>query len=224
MLKGQSTYSSKVFNDFKAINPRNAEAVIRFYNQNKATIHELRFDEAFVLQLHYTYALYQTGQYFKHLREADNIILWSIENNIQYCQGEDVYQKTLFQKANSCYKLRKFDHAKHIYLELIRIAPNNKEYLKGLSQTLLKTDFHYVENILLAGIFTFLFSIGFAVLILLSSLFFASYSLLTTAIVSSMGIGVLLLFAGFALQNILIQKQVQSIQKAALQRKESKNS
>lgn len=219
MLEKQ-TYSSNVFINFKTINHRDAKAVVRFYHKNKANIHELRFYEAFVLQLHYTSALHDLGEYEKHLYEADNIIYLSIDNNIQYYHGEDIYQKTLLEKAQSYCFLEDFEKAKHIYLELIKIAPNDKKYIKALEQILLKTDVTYIEDILLCGIFTLLFSIGFATLYLLLSNYLLAYQqILVNVIVSSFSLGLLSLIIGLVLKQRILIKKVIEIQKKAIERK-----
>ena len=219
MLKKQA-HTSKVFSDFKTIDHRDAKAVIRFYHQNKENIHELRFYEAFVLQLHYTSALHYIGEYEKHIYEADNIIYLSIDNNIQFYQGEDIYQKTLFQKAQSYYFLERFDKAQHIYLELIKIEPNNTKYSKTLKQTLLKTEVTYIEDILLCGIFTLLFSIGFTTLYLLLSNFIGSYhQALINIIAASFLFGLVSFAIGLILQKIILGKKIAIIQAKALKRK-----
>jgi len=216
----KQTYSSKIFISFKAINHRDAKAIVRFYHQNKTRIHELRFYESFVLQLRYTSALHDLGAYEKHLLEADNIIYLSIDNNIQYYQGEDIYQKTLIEKAQSYYFLGDFKQAKHIYLELIKIAPNNKKYAKALMQVLLKTDANYIENILLSGVFTLLFSIGFATLYLLLFDYVVVYQqLFSNIIASSFILGLLSLISGLFLEKTILEKKVETIRRNVLKRK-----
>lgn len=223
MLKKQA-HTSKVFNDFKTIDHRDAKAIVRFYHQNKENIHELRFYEAFVLQLHYTFALHYLGEYEKHIDEADNIIYLSIDNNIQIYKGEDIYQKTLFQKAQSYYFLGAFDKAQHIYLELIKIEPKNKKYAKALKQIFLKTEVTYIEDTLLCGIFVLLFSIGFTTLYLLFSNLLGNYhQVLLNVIASSFLFGIVSFLTGLVLQKTILEKKISVIREKALERKALKD-
>ncbi len=219
MLKKQ-IHPSKVFNDFKAIDHRDAKAVVRFYHQNKANIYELRSYEAFVLQLYYASALHNLGEYEKHLDEADHIIYLSIDHNIQYYQGEDIYQKMLFEKAKSYFFLEDFEKAIHIYLELIKMRPKNKRYVTALKEVLLKAEVSYIDNIMLSGIFTLLFNIGFSTLYLLLSNYILAYQeVLTKILGASFMLGFLLLMFGLILQKVVLDKKVIEVQERGAKRK-----
>ena len=218
MLEKQ-IYPSKVFSTFKTIDHRDAKAVVRFYHQNKTNIHDLRFYEAFVLQLHYTSALHDLGEYEKHLEEADNIIYLSIDNNIQYYKGEDIYQKTLFEKGQSYYFLEEYEKAMHIYLELIKIDGENVFYVKELKEVLLKTEVKYADTILVVGLFTSLFNVGFLTLYLLLSSYAVSYqTILTKTLIYSWTLGFLFLVFGIILQEVVLGKKITEVKERASKR------
>jgi tetratricopeptide (TPR) repeat protein len=215
MLEKQ-IYSSKVFSTFKTINHRDAKAVVRFYHQNKANIDELSFYEAFVLQLHYASALHDLGEYEKHLDEADKIIYLSIDNNIQYYKGEDIYQKTLFEKAQSYYFLEDFEKAMHIYLELIKIDSENVRYVKELKEVLLKTEVIYLDKIVVFGTFVSLFNTGFLTLYLLVANYILAYQEILVKIFTYVfTVGFLFSILGLVLQEVILGKKIIEVQERA---------
>lgn len=221
MLKKQSKNQSEVFSEFKALDHRNFHAVIRFYERHKNEVFDLRFHEAFILQLHYTNALYEIGHYEKHLQQADNIIELSILNNIQYYQGEDVYIKTLFQKSQSLYALEAYTEAIHLLKELIKISPNQKTYGKALKRCLIQSKATYLQHLQASGIVAFLVSFGIVIInVLLIENFYSEYQTLFVRLYTiGFLLGSILLGAGLLIQRFLIHNEVRRFQKMAQRRK-----
>lgn len=152
---------------FKEIDENAHSAVIRFYEEQKDQIFKLDFDEFFELQIVYANALFETGKYYKHLAICDRIIESSIENNIQYHRGEDIYFTTLFKKAASYYNIGNISSSIHILKELLKLDDKDK-FTIGFYKKCRRTDLpNYLKRARAIGILTFLLStiiIGFELL------------------------------------------------------------
>ena len=221
MLQKKSKYQSKVYRDFKTLDKRNFHAIVRFYEEHLPKINQLRFEEAFVMQLSYAMALSEVGLYEKHLYVADNIIETSIFNNIQFHQGEDIYLKTLLQKAQSFYQLQRFSEAEHILKELIKLSPTHKTYPKLLRQCLAKDGAVYLQSIQSAGIFMVLIFAGLWVInILVIRNFFLEYTLLSN-LICWLGIisGASFLVISSIIKRVRVQGKVGHFQKTVFEEK-----
>ena len=117
------TYHSPIYRGFKSIEVDNHRSVIRYFEEHEDAIVRLEFGEYFEMLVAYSNALFEIGAYTKHLLMADVIVEASIEENVQYFHGEDVYYNTLFRKAASFYNLYEYDKAEHILRELIKMNP-----------------------------------------------------------------------------------------------------
>jgi tetratricopeptide (TPR) repeat protein len=138
MRSQPTTYRSKIYRDFRNINPAEYGAVVRFYERNESAIAALDFDEYVELLLSYTHALFELGLYNKHLRMADVVIELSIVENLITFNGEELYENTLFRKAASYFYLQQYDKAEYIMKELIKINPNDKMNSYFLERCLVK--------------------------------------------------------------------------------------
>ncbi len=132
MLHRKTTYQSAVYQDFESLDNRNYHEIVRFCEQNRAKMLALNFEEFFIMELSYCNALFFMDNFEKHIKIANEVIRLSISNNIQYYQGEDIYHKTLFQKAQSHYSLNHLSEAIHITKELIKMNSEPKEYQQFL--------------------------------------------------------------------------------------------
>ncbi len=120
-----TTYRSKLYRDFRNINPAEYSAVVRFYERNEGQIAALDFEEYVELLLAYTNALFELGLYNKHLRMADIVIEISIVENLRTFNGEELYENMLFKKASSHFHLKQYEKTQYILKELIKINPQN---------------------------------------------------------------------------------------------------
>lgn len=82
----------------------------------------------------YTHALFEISEYRKHILLADIVIETSIIENINYVNGQEVFQSMLFKKAASHYNLYEYKKAIHVLRELLKIEPNNRENMQFLEQ------------------------------------------------------------------------------------------
>ena len=99
---------------------------IRFVSMHRQDLRALPLLEYVHVMDGYAEALFEMGNYERHLRIADHIIELSIVNNIIDIGDKDIYFETLFQKAASYYNLNKTDEAIHILVELLKMKPRNE--------------------------------------------------------------------------------------------------
>lgn len=133
-----TTYRSKIYRDFRSINPAEHSKVVRFYERNEREITALEFDEYVELLLAYTQSLFELALYSKHLQMADIVIELSIVENLREFNGEELYESTLFRKAASYFHLKQYSKTEYILKELIKINPNDKMNLYFLERCLVK--------------------------------------------------------------------------------------
>lgn len=122
-----STYHSRLYRDFKAIEPNAYRDIIRFYEEWEAKILELEFEECFDMMVAYANALFEIGNYRGYLLMVDPVIESSIQHNIATYQGEDIYRSLLFRKAAALFHCRETDGAEYILQELIHIDPYDSD-------------------------------------------------------------------------------------------------
>lgn len=117
-------YRLKLYRDFKSIEAADYHSIARYYERFEQDIHLLDFDEYFDCLASYTQALFEMGDYRKHLVMCDFLLETIIMHNVETWGGEDLYTKTLFAKAASLYHLQEYQKAEHILQELIKINPH----------------------------------------------------------------------------------------------------
>ena len=152
------TYRSKIYRDFKAIAATDYRAVVRYFEENEKEICGLDFEEYFELLTAYTHALFEIGAYSKHLLMAPVVIEASIENNIHFYKGEDIYFKTLFEKAASFFNLHEYQKAAHILRELIKIDPYHDDTIAFLQKCERRQRPKMIRNARAFAMFAFLIS------------------------------------------------------------------
>ncbi len=141
----QKTYSSSpCYRSFKEIDSQAYHTLIRFFEEHAFIIKGLDFDEYFEILTSYVRSLFEAGAYQKHADMADVVIEAAIINNLKVYRGDDIYEKTLFQKAASLFHLQKFLPATHILSELIKINPNEASYRMFLNKTRLQIKPRYL--------------------------------------------------------------------------------
>jgi hypothetical protein len=123
ILPTKPAYRSRIFRDFKGINPEAYHSIIRFYEEKEEAIRRLEWEEYFELVVAYTHALFRTGAYRRFLLMADVVVAESIENNHSILNGEDIFLRTLYQKAYAHVRLLELSQARHVLDELLRINP-----------------------------------------------------------------------------------------------------
>ena len=150
------TYHSPIYRGFKAIEASDYREVVHYFEKHEKRIVELEFDEYFEMLVSYSHSLFEIGSYAKHVLMADVVIEASIEQNVQFFHGEDVYYNTLFRKAASFYNLYEHDKAEHILKELIKMDPYNGEAALFLKKCLHDRKSSLIKNMRAAAMVLFL--------------------------------------------------------------------
>ena len=166
------TYHTQLYRNFRAINPAEYRNIVYFYEKYEKNILALEFSEYFDLLTIYTNALFEIGEFQKHLLMADTVIETSIIENITEVRGEDIYQVTLFKKAASYYNL--FDYEKAIYVlkELIKIEPNDPDIKHFLERCFLEQSRGTLKRVRAVAVVLFLLS---ALIIFVEVLFIRNF-------------------------------------------------
>jgi tetratricopeptide (TPR) repeat protein len=108
--------------------------------------------------LAYIEALLETGLYQNLLKVCDETIEAVIQNNIQFYQGEDIYRKLLFRKAEAHYNLLEYHKAEFILKELIKINPKDGHAIRFFKKSQLHRPPSYVQNTRNVSLLLFLFT------------------------------------------------------------------
>ena len=126
-MRFPSTYGhSNVYKDFKGIDLSEYRKRVRYYEKNRKAINNLEFTEYFELLVDYTIALFETAAYQKFIPIADYVVEITIEKNIKFYNGQDLYRDLLFKKAAAYYNTMEFEKAEHILKELVKINPSDE--------------------------------------------------------------------------------------------------
>ncbi len=146
MHSTQSTYHSKVYQDFMEIQNEEYRTIIRFFEEYQNEINQLDVEEYFELTMAYTKALFEVGAYNSFLNIVDEAIAATIDHNIQFYKGEDIYQELLFRKAAAHYNLHNYEESKYILRELIKIDPWNQISVRFLKKCLRSQQPAYIRS------------------------------------------------------------------------------
>lgn len=142
----QSTYQSDVYVVFKAIEAEEYRSLVHFYEDNEAVIKGLEFEHYFEMLITYINALFEIGDYSKHLVYSDIAIEISISSNIKFYENIDIYQHLLFNKAVSYYNLMEYDKAVHILRELVKMSHDDEMTLMFLKKCLRKKTPKFIKQ------------------------------------------------------------------------------
>lgn len=217
----QSKYRSKLYRDYRAIEPGEWRKLVHFYEANEQEIRSLDFDEYFELMYGYTNALFEIGAWQKHLLMADAVIEASIQENIAEHHGEDVLQHTLFRKAASCFQLYEPARTEYILRELLRINPQHVDASLFLKKCLRNMRPWLVRQTRAAAIL--LFFVAAAVVLLQIFVVRNFYEHLTrpTELIwwGAIGLGLVILAMGELLHHWRCNREVENFLKAVKTRR-----
>jgi tetratricopeptide (TPR) repeat protein len=131
-------YRLKLYRDFKALGPHDIYGIVRYYEKHEQGIHSLELDEYFDCTLSYTEALFESGQYQKHLVMCDHLLALIINENIATWGSTDIYTRLLYKKAASLYYTHQWKETTHILRELIKMNPADKRSHRFLRDCLIQ--------------------------------------------------------------------------------------
>lgn len=146
MMPSQITYHSKLYKDFKSITTSEFRTIIRFFEEREAQIKALEFEEYFEIAVIYSYAVFEIGAYAKYMRYANELLIVSIDNNVQFFQGKDIFCQILFKKAAAHYNLMEYQAAAHVLNELIKIDPNYGDAIMLLKRVTRKSKIVFIKT------------------------------------------------------------------------------
>ena len=220
----KSTYHSKIYRDFKALDERAYRDMVRFYEEREDDIKGLEFQEFFELLFAYADALFEIGSYRKHLLLVDYVIECSINNNIKYLDDKDVFYHLLFRKAASLYNTLSYNKADYILRELVRINPEKEDVSQFLKKCLRKMNPAIIRHSRAASILMFFLA---AIIICVEVLFVRPFMGEWTAPVEIsrnliFGLGCFILLFGSLVHRWQIDREVNAFVKSTIARKETR--
>lgn len=119
-----SAYRLKLYREFKAIDPKDTNGIIRYYEKHEEELHQLNLDEHIDCVLTYITALFDTDDFLRHNVMCDYMIELVMTENIENWGGEDLFLKLLYNKAVAYSRMYDWDDAVRILTSLVRIAPD----------------------------------------------------------------------------------------------------
>jgi len=122
----------KLYRNFKAIDAVDYHGIVRFFERFEDGIRVLDDEECFDCTCTYTEALFETGQYGKHVVMCDHLLELVIVQSIETWDGVDIYARLLLRKAASLYQLTEYARSAHILREYIKIYPDDRFALRFL--------------------------------------------------------------------------------------------
>lgn len=200
-LLRKTSVDSSLFIVFTSIEKHNFHAIVRFCQQRQAMLEALSFDEQIIIQLAYCNALFKTKRYHEQIKVAEKVIDLSMVNNIQRYEGEDIYLKTLFQKAQSLGAIDENAAAIHIIEELLKINPHHKPYQRFLKKNYYKNTHSFLKKVHQNGSLIVLVTLTmYTIYLTLSAyLFFDKTLFINTIAVNSIVVGSGVYMASLAL-------------------------
>lgn len=114
----------RLYRNFKSIETTDYHNLVRFYERYEQGIQHLDFEEYFDCLVAYTVALFEIGEYGKHVVMSDFLLETIILHNVETWGGEDLYTRILFLKSSALCELQEYPKAMHVLRELVKIRPD----------------------------------------------------------------------------------------------------
>jgi len=129
---------SELYSNFRHIRRDDVYAQIRFYERHADALSYLNSEEHFTVCCYYANALFAAEDFERYLLIAPEILEKSIVDNIQFVDGTDVYLDHLEKMSIAYLKLKKYESAIKIGVQLYNISGRAKKY-KLLLKRMLKS-------------------------------------------------------------------------------------
>jgi hypothetical protein len=118
---------SDLLQHFRQIPPNQHFAIIRFFEQNSSAFDQLKPEEYVLFLSYYVDALYEEGGFDAQiLSNTQELLELSIVHNVQFVDGQDIYLRSLLQRAVAFIRLKRVAEATVLAEQLIRLAPKQK--------------------------------------------------------------------------------------------------
>jgi tetratricopeptide (TPR) repeat protein len=118
---------SRLYQQFKSIEPTDFRRVASFFEQNKKHIFKLDGEEYAEILWAYSKALFGMEDYQQCIKLSDELIHYVMAHNILKINGVRIFETLLFQKGAAFMNERQFDKAVYIFEELIKITPEDTQ-------------------------------------------------------------------------------------------------
>ncbi len=159
-MQQSNLYQTEVYDQFHEIEETAFRDIIQFYEHNKESIDNLDIMAHLEVRSVYAMALFETSRYRDFIKLAQDYLETLIFHNIQFLNGEDVYQKILFKKAAAHYQLLEYTRAEKILWDLVRINPDNSVASFLLKRSIIHNQPNYISQLKGASILLFLVSVA----------------------------------------------------------------
>ncbi len=137
-MKFNNNPLSELYSNFRHIRRDDVYAQIRFYERHADALSYLNSDEHFTVCCYYANALFAAEDFERYLLIAPEILEKSIVDNIQFVDGVDVYKDHLEKMSIAYLKLKDYETAVKICVQLYNISGRAKKY-KMLLKRILKS-------------------------------------------------------------------------------------
>ena len=98
---------------------------VRFYEDNKAQIGFLSYEERIDVDLDYLLCLFEIGKYHKFLNKVDPLIETVIIDNIFVFNGLNIYNDLLFKKAACLFNTGQYIKAEKVLKSILKLDEQN---------------------------------------------------------------------------------------------------
>ena len=98
---------------------------VRFYEDNKANVGLLTYEERIDIDLDYILCLFEIGKYHKFLSKADSLIEVVIIDNIFEYNGMNIYNDLLFKKAACLFNTGQYIKSEKVLKSIVKLEPAN---------------------------------------------------------------------------------------------------
>jgi hypothetical protein len=212
----------RLYRNFKALEATDFYGIIRFYERFEEGVRALELEAFFECTIAYINALFETGQYGKHIVMCDFLLELIIQHNIDRWGGEDIFTKILFDKAVSHVYQREYASAAHVTRELLKIQPQDVSSARLLKKSLLRQKPIWLMRArAFFMLFIFLSAATVAVQIFVIQTFFSDYNLAAEyAYYLLLGIGLAILLIAEGRHAWLSNHRVHTFKKQILARKQ----
>lgn len=100
---------------------------VRYYENNKAQVHYLTYEERVDIDLDYLLCLFEIGKYHKFLSKVDALIEVVIIDNIFVYNGLNIYNDLLFKKAACLYNTGQYNKSEIVLKAIVKLDVQNSD-------------------------------------------------------------------------------------------------
>jgi tetratricopeptide (TPR) repeat protein len=137
MAQLRPPFQKDIYKDFKRIEVGALRTIVYYYEQYEQAIRDLDEEQYVEMTIDYAQALYQLQWHNRFVVIVDNVLELIIIHNVYTYQGENVFEKMLFQKAVSSIETKNYASGILVLQELLKINPNYPLAYKNVQKAFL---------------------------------------------------------------------------------------